>query len=210
MYNQHEITTPAPISRTEAWAAWEAAVLSQYSKEYSKRAHLKNWTKAFEHKGTSWFLFAHKTRPNRGEVLVHPFRGGEEWINILRPYLEDKKHHWQRYKINAALYPKLAERQQAVLKGTVLTSYPWWYILGKSMEEIQTYAQTRLDPHMCAENWNQTIDRGGVRYRMPSSFDKQAIESVFRHQPPANYLDQFIRELLLQRSEVLHRLYRGQ
>lgn len=102
--------TPAPKTRAEAWAAFEAAIIQKHGLETIKRLspHHVKFNRMLE-KHYRLFLFAEELSPNRGEVLMNCIDGGTMRINIM------VKH--QRLNIDpnvvriASHFPELRARQ---------------------------------------------------------------------------------------------------
>ena len=100
---------PHPGSRTEAWVAWEAAVLEMQGISTVKRVskHAKKFWKDFDD-WYGWWLYAIDARPNRSEVLVEKIDGQKVWVDVRIGALhhKDKKEKYNKYLINPSFEPE--------------------------------------------------------------------------------------------------------
>ena len=101
----------APKSRKEAWAAWEANLVTVITGD---RPHLKKWATAFTRK--QWWLFAQDVRPNRMEVLVNDFHtGNARWVRVQDPRgVRENARYWEKYRV-LPQYEAAAKLQQEAL-----------------------------------------------------------------------------------------------
>lgn len=106
--------TPAPSTRTEAWTAWEAAVLELTGRNVSReRPHLKKFWRKFNSK--KWELFALEIYPNRNEVSVKTLDGRIVKVAVIIGVGVNEPPFVTQYRVNREKYPEFAERQDKMI-----------------------------------------------------------------------------------------------
>ena len=136
MHTGNEVTLtaqgPAPKSRSEAWVAFEAALLGiEERRERLERDRagkvLKNHKSNLRRVGA--LLFAHDHRPNRGGIMTVGFDGTEEWVTPPVVGIRAEQNGWAREQgwattrvINPQEYPLRAMAQ--VLAHMVPAGHP--------------------------------------------------------------------------------------